>query len=86
MPDGLEQLLGAEETEQLLNGGTPEGMRRLMGLAWEQPASLLDYLPDTTTVVIDERRHGMAHGQQWLSHVEDHHRDMAADAGRTAGS
>ena len=35
MPDGLEQLLGSEGTEQLLNGGTPEGMRRLMGLAWE---------------------------------------------------
>ena len=60
MPDGLEQLLGSEGTEQLLNGGTPEGMRRLMGLAWEQPASLLDYLPHTTTVVIDERRQGLA--------------------------
>jgi transcription-repair coupling factor (superfamily II helicase) len=85
MPDGLEQLLGAEETEQLLNGGTPEGMRRLMGLAWEHPASLLDYLPATTTVVIDERRHGLAHGQQWLSHVEEHHRDMAAEAGLDDG-
>ena len=56
-------------------------MRRLMGLVWGQPASLLDYLPDITTVVIDERRQGLAHGQQWLSHVEEHHRDMAAEAG-----
>ena len=85
MPDGLEQLLGSEGTEQLLNGGTPEGMRRLMGLAWEQPASLLDYLPHTTTVVIDERRQGLAHGQQWLSHVEEHHHDMAAEAGLDEG-
>ena len=30
-----------------------------MGLAWKQPASLLDYLPEGTTVVIDERRHGL---------------------------
>ena len=85
VPDGLEQLLGSEGTEQLLNGGTPEGMRRLMGLAWGQPASLLDYLPDTTTVVIDERRQGLAHGQQWLSHVEEHHHDMAAEAGLDEG-
>ena len=56
-----------------------------MGLAWEQPASLLDYLPDTTTVVIDERRQGLAHGHQWLSHVEEHHQDMAAEAGLDEG-
>ena len=81
MPDGLDRLLGDEATEQLLEGGCPEGMRRLMGLAWSEPASLLDYLPDNTTVVVDERRHGMAHGQQWLDHAEDHHKDMAAELG-----
>ena len=81
MPDGLEQLLGEQDAEQLLEGGTPEGMRRLMGLAWSQPASLLDYLPKSTAVVIDERRHGLAHGQQWLDHASDHHREVAAECG-----
>ena len=81
MPDGLEQLLGEQAAEQLLEGGTPEGMRRLMGLAWSQPASLLDYLPKSTAVVIDERRHGLAHGQQWLDHASDHHREVAAECG-----
>ena len=81
MPEGLERLLGEQDTELLLEGGTPEGMRRLMGLAWKTPASLLDYLPPETTVVIDERRHGKAHGKQWLDHVEDHHREMATEAG-----
>ena len=38
MPDGLEQLLNEEAITELLEGGTPEGMRRLMGLAWQQPA------------------------------------------------
>ena len=81
MPDGLEQLLGEQAAEQLLEGGTPEGMRRLMGLAWSQPASLLDYLPKSTAVVIDERRHGLAHGQQWLDHASDHHCEVAAECG-----
>ena len=85
MPEGLERLLGEQDTELLLEGGTPEGMRRLMGLAWKTPASLLDYLPPETTVVIDERRHGKAHGQQWLDHVEDHHREMATEAGLWGG-
>ena len=88
MPEGLERLLGEQATEILLEGGTPEGMRRLMGLAWNQPASLLDYLPERCCVVIDERRHGLAHGQQWLDHATDHHQEMAAELGsaRTNGS
>ena len=81
MPEGLDRLLSEQALEELLEGGTPEGMRRLMGLAWKQPASLLDYLPDSTLVVIDERRQGLAHGQQWLDHADDHHLEMAVDCG-----
>ncbi|MCT0207618.1 transcription-repair coupling factor [Synechococcus sp. CS-1332] len=76
MPDGLERLLEPAALDQLLEGGTPEGMRRLMGLAWEQPASLLDYLPIATLVAIDERRQCLAHGQQWFDHAADHHREV----------
>ena len=79
MPEGLDRLLGDEATEELLEGGTPEGLRRLMGLAWGQPACLLDYLPASAAVVIDERRHGLAHGQQWLDHAIDHYSDMASE-------
>jgi transcription-repair coupling factor (superfamily II helicase) len=81
MPDQLERLLPPEALELLLTGGTPEGLRRLMGLAWTQPASLLDYLPPTTLVAIDERRACLAHGQQWFDHVVEHHRETEADLG-----
>ena len=77
MPDGLEQLLNEEAITELLEGGTPEGMRRLMGLAWQQPASLLDYLPAECCVAIDERRHGRSHGEQWLDHAREHHEELA---------
>ncbi|MFM7732423.1 MAG: transcription-repair coupling factor [Cyanobium sp.] len=73
MPADLERLLAPEALEQLLEGGTPEGMRRLMGLAWSRPACLLDYLPAGTLVAINERRHCLAHGQQWFDHVVEHH-------------
>ena len=81
MPDGLEQLLSPEALEQLLEGGTPEGLRRLMGLAWSQPASLLDYLPPATLVAIDERRACLAHGQQWFDHVVGHHAETETELG-----
>jgi len=82
MPDGLEALLSPEALEQLLEGGTPEdGLRRLMGLAWQQPASLLDYLPPQTLIAVDERRAALAHGQQWFDHVVSHHADVEAELG-----
>ena len=81
MPAGLEQLLSPAALDQLLEGGTPEGLRRLMGLAWEQPASLLDYLPSSTLVAIDGRRACLAHGQQWFDHVVAHHQETACELG-----
>jgi transcription-repair coupling factor (superfamily II helicase) len=86
MPDGLEQLLSPEALEQLLEGGTPEGLRRMMGLAWSKPASLLDYLPAATLVAIDEQRACLAHGQQWFDHVVDHHAETEAELGLEPGT
>ncbi|MEB3352116.1 MAG: transcription-repair coupling factor [Cyanobacteriota bacterium] len=77
MPAQLDALLSGEALEQLLAGGTPEGMRRLMGLAWQQPACLLDYLASDAVVAIDERRHCLAHGQQWFDHAGEHHAEAA---------
>ncbi|MFO8238307.1 MAG: transcription-repair coupling factor, partial [Prochlorococcaceae cyanobacterium] len=79
MPAELDTLLAPAPLEQLLEGGTPEGLRRLMGLAWGRPASLLDYLPAATLVAVDERRAALAHGQQWYDHVLEHHREVAAE-------
>jgi transcription-repair coupling factor (superfamily II helicase) len=76
LPEGLETLLGAEGLHTLLEGGAPEGLRRLMGLAWGQPASLLDYLPADTWLAIDERRHGLAHGQAWFEHAGQHYAEL----------
>ena len=79
LPAGLDFLLGEAGCTTLLEGGTPEGLRRLMGLAWNQPASLLEYLSGDTMIAVDERRHCLAHGQRWFDHVSDHHQEMGRD-------
>ncbi|MFM7265347.1 MAG: transcription-repair coupling factor [Cyanobium sp.] len=79
VPDGLEALLEPAQLDQLLEGGTPEGMRRLMGLAWGQPASLLDYIEPGTMIAVDGRRHCQAHGQQWFDHAASHHSETLTD-------
>ncbi len=49
----------------------PRG-RSLLGLAFPQPASLLDYLPENTLVALDEPEQCAAHSDRWLDHVEEH--------------
>jgi transcription-repair coupling factor (superfamily II helicase) len=76
--------LSPEEQEQLQQGQFPEGSRRFLGLAFEQPASLLDYLPDSTLIAIDELEQCQAHSDRWWEHVEDHWREFAEElAGRS---
>jgi transcription-repair coupling factor (superfamily II helicase) len=56
------------------------GVRRLLGLAFERPASLLDYLPESTLVAVDEPEQCRAHGDRWFEEVEQHWLAVAAPA------
>ena len=49
----------------------PTGLRRFLGLVFEHPASLADYLPTQAMVVIDEPDQCAAHCQQWVNHVDE---------------
>ncbi|WP_416675362.1 transcription-repair coupling factor [Egbenema bharatensis] len=71
----LNPLLSPEELEQL-ESGTLEGMRRFLGLAFDQPASLLDYLPDNTLVAIDEPEQCRAHSDRWFEHAEEQWQEL----------
>ncbi len=67
----LEGLLSDAAQEGLDNGILPEGIRRWLGLAFANPASLLDYLPDTSLIAIDEVDQCQAHSDRWLEHVDE---------------
>ena len=62
----IDSYLSNEELEGLIEGNVPEGMRRFLGIAFEQPASLLDYLANDTLVAIDELEQCQAHSDRWL--------------------
>jgi transcription-repair coupling factor (superfamily II helicase) len=67
----LASFLSAEEQEALAAGNPPEGMRRFLGLAFESPASLLDYLPENTLLALDEIEQCRAHSQRWVEYAEE---------------
>ncbi|MBD1883270.1 transcription-repair coupling factor [Microcoleus vaginatus] len=61
-------------------------VRRLLGLAFEQPASLLDYLTENTLVVIDEPQGCEAHSDRWFENAQEQWNNCnreAAVAGET---
>ncbi|HEY9763215.1 MAG TPA: transcription-repair coupling factor [Trichocoleus sp.] len=68
----LDQLLSDEAQEGLEDGIVPEGVRRWLGLAFDQPASLLDYLPENILLALDEPDQCRAHSGRWVEHVNDH--------------
>lgn len=67
----LASLIPQETQEQLNAGEVPEGIRRFLSLAFEQPASLIDYLPENTLITIDEIEQCYAHSRRWVEHAHD---------------
>ncbi len=53
------------------NSAIVEGSRRFLGLAFEQPASLLDYLSENTLIAIDEPEQCHAHSDRWVENAEE---------------
>lgn len=76
----LEPWLSPEELERMQTGQMPEGMRRFLGLAFDQPASLLDYLPANTLIAIDEQEQCRAHSDRWFEHAEEHWQEVTSRA------
>ena len=67
----LDAYLSDEDLEGLLEDNYPEGMRRFLGLAFEQPASLLDYLPENTLIAVDEVEQCQVKGDRWAGMAEE---------------
>jgi transcription-repair coupling factor (superfamily II helicase) len=67
----LEDLLLPEDQESFETQQQVEGIRRFLGLAFERPASLLDYLPENTLIAIDELAQCQAHADRWTETIEE---------------
>jgi transcription-repair coupling factor (superfamily II helicase) len=68
----FQQALSEDEIENLSVGKPIAGLRRFLALAFEQPACILDYLPENTIVAIDEIILARAHSDRWHEHVDEH--------------
>jgi transcription-repair coupling factor (superfamily II helicase) len=69
--DYVKSYLSPEEQEQLEASQHLEGTRRFLGIAFDRPASLLDYLPENTLIAIDEPDQCRAHSDRAYEHAEE---------------
>ncbi len=52
------------------------GIERFLGLAFPNPASLLDYLPANTLIGFDEPDRCQSHSDRWLEYIEEQWREL----------
>lgn len=71
--------LSPEEQDGFQEKNYPQGMNRFLGLAYSQPSSLIDYLPDKTLIVLDEPEQCHAHSDRALEHIEDQYQEYYPD-------
>lgn len=76
----IEDYLSPEEREQIETTQILEGSRRFLKLAFDRPASLLDYLPKNTLIAVDEVEQCRAHSDRWVEHAEEHWQELGAIA------
>ncbi|NDJ22899.1 transcription-repair coupling factor [Nostoc sp. B(2019)] len=77
------QVLSAElnsDSELITQDSALEGSRRFLGLAFNQPASLLDYLPENTLIAIDEPEQCHAHSDRWVENAEEQWRLVTGES------
>jgi transcription-repair coupling factor (superfamily II helicase) len=67
----LDPYLSEEEKEAFNTGNLPPGMQRFLGIAFENPASIWDYVPQNTLCVFDEVEQCRAHSDRWVEYIED---------------
>jgi transcription-repair coupling factor (superfamily II helicase) len=68
----LNPYLSPQDQERFAENHAIEGMQRFLGLAFEHPASLLDYLPEQTLIAVDEPAVCQPHSERWYEHVAEH--------------
>ncbi|AGY58762.1 transcription-repair coupling factor [Gloeobacter kilaueensis] len=67
LPESWQQVVRTDIQENRV----PEGLRRWLGLAFDPPASLVDYLPTRLTVCLDEPEQIRSIDQRWFEAADE---------------
>ena len=76
----LSIVLKSYEYTDLINSNNLSAPKKYLGVAFDKPSSLLDYIDQDPFIVVDERLQGLSHGKAWHSIVEESFKDLITDS------
>ena len=72
----ISSLFANDEFSELVNLNKLDSAKKYLGVAFDKPSSLINYLDDKTFIVVDERLQGISHGQAWYNIVKENYADV----------
>ncbi len=69
-------LFNEDDYSELINSNKLLSAKKYLGVAFDNPSSLLDYLGQDPFIVIDERLQSLSHGKAWYNIVEESYNDI----------
>tara|TARA_Y100001968_G_scaffold322564_1_gene358853 strand:- start:5364 stop:8870 length:3507 start_codon:yes stop_codon:yes gene_type:complete len=69
-------LFTEQQKSELINTPSSFSAKKYLGVAFEDPSSLLNYLDNNTFIVVDERSQGISHGRAWFNIVNESYNDL----------
>ncbi len=71
----ISTLFTDDEYSEMLNSNTLSSAKKYLGVAFDKPSSLLNYLDDDTFIVVEERLQAISHGNAWYNIVNESYID-----------
>ena len=71
----ITNLLTKKEYSDLVNSEVLQSAKKFLGVAFEQPSSLLNYLGENPFIVVDERLQCKSHGDAWYNIVNESYKE-----------
>lgn len=68
-----------DEYSELINSNSLESAKKYLGVAFDKPSSLLNYLDDNTFIVVDERLQAISHGNSWYNIVNESYNEVISN-------
>ena len=72
----ISSLFSEDEYYELVNSNSLPSARKYLGVAFEEPSSLLSYLDNNTFIVVDEKSQGEIHGNAWFKIASESYKEV----------
>ncbi len=69
-----------DENTNKIDSNILTSAKRYLGVAFNEPSSLLNYLDDNIFIVVDERAQGLSHGNAWYKIVDESYKEIITNS------